>query len=97
MFNLQSGIRRQRFPNPVTPAQARRIEAQKAQNPDVDASKGLKSLGKGVGKHTSAVTGIEVDNLNRTVVSCSLDGKVKVCFSTRAAPLPSFWVKTTLT
>ena len=85
MFNLQSGIRRQRFPNPVTPAQARRIEAQKAQKPDSEPSKELVSVGKGVGKHTSAVTGIEVDNLNRTVVSCSLDGKVKVRFPTGAA------------
>ncbi|GAD95804.1 snoRNA binding protein [Paecilomyces variotii No. 5] len=29
------------------------------------------------GKHTKAVTGIMVDSLNRTVVSCGLDGRVK--------------------
>jgi U3 small nucleolar RNA-associated protein 21 len=29
-------------------------------------------------KHTKAVTGLMIDSLNRTVVSCSLDGKVKV-------------------
>ncbi|KAJ5624723.1 Small-subunit processome Utp21 [Penicillium lagena] len=28
-------------------------------------------------KHTKAVTGLMIDSLNRTVVSCSLDGKVK--------------------
>lgn len=28
-------------------------------------------------KHTKAVTGLMIDSLNRTVVSCGLDGKVK--------------------
>jgi hypothetical protein len=31
-------------------------------------------------KHTKSVTGLMIDSLNRTVVSCSLDGKVKVIF-----------------
>lgn len=29
-------------------------------------------------KHTKSVTGLMIDNLNRTVVSCGLDGKLKV-------------------
>lgn len=29
-------------------------------------------------KHTKSVTGLMIDNLNRTVISCGLDGKVKV-------------------
>lgn len=56
MYNLQSGLRRQRFP-PV-------------------ASKGNKSVASG---HTKAVTGLAIDSLNRNVVSCGLDGKLKVC------------------
>lgn len=29
-------------------------------------------------RHTKSVTGLMIDNLNRTVISCGLDGKVKV-------------------
>lgn len=37
-------------------------------------------LGKvAVSGHTKAVTGLAIDNLNRNVVSCGLDGKLKVC------------------
>lgn len=32
-------------------------------------------------KHTKSVTGLMIDNLNRTVISCGLDGKVKVSSS----------------
>jgi U3 small nucleolar RNA-associated protein 21 len=31
----------------------------------------------GTGKHTKPVTGLIVDSMNKTVVSCSLDGKIK--------------------
>lgn len=70
MFNLQSGLHRQRFPPPP-----------------VNTGKGAKGKPKTslaasdkvqASKHTKAVTGLAVDNLNRTVISCSLDGKVKV-------------------
>lgn len=30
--------------------------------------------------HTKAVTGLAIDSLNRTIVSCDLNGKVKVRF-----------------
>ena len=79
VFNMQSGIRRQRFPQPLTPAQARKVkmkhlssakESDELENP-------VRKYGLGEGRHTKDVTGLAVDGLNRTVVSCSLDGKIK--------------------
>lgn len=59
MFNMQSGLYRQSFPN-----------------------RGLKKAFKGNGaKHSKAVTGVAIDGLNQVVISCGLDGKVKVRFS----------------
>ncbi|KAE8411565.1 Utp21 specific WD40 associated putative domain-containing protein [Aspergillus pseudocaelatus] len=41
-------------------------------------SRGLKKASKGNGaKHSKAVTGVAIDGLNQTVISCGLDGKVK--------------------
>ncbi|KAF2398483.1 YVTN repeat-like/Quino protein amine dehydrogenase [Trichodelitschia bisporula] len=68
MFNLQSGIHRQRFPPKLTQTQAKRLKAQQGEL----SGSPIKS-----GKHTAAVTGVQVDSLNRTVVSCGADGKVK--------------------
>lgn len=65
MFNMQSGLHRQSFP-PRPP---------KSRNPKVQP------VDHSASKHTKAVTGLMVDNLNRTVISCGLDGKVKVCSS----------------
>ena len=31
----------------------------------------------GTGKHTKTITGIIVDSMNKFIVSCSLDGKIK--------------------
>jgi U3 small nucleolar RNA-associated protein 21 len=77
MYNLQSGMRRQSFPPRVTPAQARKAKIQQ-----------LKELEDGLyedpaprpelAKHTKAVTGLMVDSINTTVISCGLDGKLKV-------------------
>lgn len=83
MFNLQSGIHRQRYPARLTPAQARQLKlellhADDAMAPSNDTGK--KKFYRGQGKHTAAVTGLAVDNLNRTVISCGLDGKIKVCW-----------------
>ncbi|CAK7241069.1 MAG: rRNA-processing protein utp21 [Sporothrix thermara] len=96
MYNLQSGIHRQRFPSRLTPAQARQLKVQqqlrqadgvtqlqaKATMGGEDLSEAAKLLAggfrsPGAGRHTKAVTGIVVDNLNSVVVSCSLDGTVK--------------------
>lgn len=79
MFNLQSGQTRQKFPAPVTPQQAKQIREQLAQTDDIASA--MPSDGRkfwpGTGKHTKAVTGLVVDQMNKYVVSCSRDGKVK--------------------
>ncbi|KAI1324010.1 WD domain-containing protein [Xylariaceae sp. FL0255] len=80
MFNLQSGLHRQRFPSKLTPAQARQVKMQQARQADtvvqLQARESARFL-PGTGKHTKAVTGLVVDAMNHTVISCSLDGKVK--------------------
>lgn len=80
MYNLQSGVYRQRFPSKLTPAQARQLRLQQLRQVDdvvhFQAESG-KKFPAGTGKHTKAVTGIVVDAMNKTVVSCSLDGKIK--------------------
>ncbi|DAA77989.1 TPA_exp: Uncharacterized protein A8136_5692 [Trichophyton benhamiae CBS 112371] len=72
MYNLQSGIRRQSFPPRLTPAQAKKAKLQRLVDGDENELDKKKSA-----KHTKAITGIVVDSLNTTVVSCGLDGKVK--------------------
>lgn len=80
MFNLQSGIHRQRFPSRLTPAQARQLKLHQLRQ--ADAVQQLQAHSKvkfapGVGKHTKSITGIVVDSMNKLVISCSLDGTVK--------------------
>ncbi|KOS17816.1 U3 small nucleolar RNA-associated protein 21 -like protein [Escovopsis weberi] len=80
MYNLQSGVHRQRFPSKLTPAQARQLKMQQLRQADDVVqlqSEGSRKYPAGVGKHTKAVTGLVVDAMNKTVVSCSLDGKIK--------------------
>ena len=67
MFNLQSGMHRQRFPPKLTTATAKKLKEQLRVNGDEH---------KLVRGHTNTVTGIVVDNLNRTVLSTSLDGSI---------------------
>ncbi|KAF2133259.1 Utp21-domain-containing protein [Dothidotthia symphoricarpi CBS 119687] len=79
MYNLQSGQHRRRFPARLTPAEAKKykllqLQAEEDFGGDTGASK---KFGRGEGKHKGAVTGLTVDGLNRTVISCSDDGKVK--------------------
>lgn len=69
LFNLQSGLHRQSFPS--------RLPKSRAANARGSAAS---TVSPGNARHTKAVTGLMVDNLNRTVISCSLDGKVKVRF-----------------
>ncbi|KAG6250510.1 hypothetical protein E4U23_001365 [Claviceps purpurea] len=80
MFNLQSGHHRQRFPSKLTPSQARQVRLQQLRQADdvaqLQASTGAKFLA-GTGSHTKAVTGLVVDAMNKTIVSCSADGKIK--------------------
>ena len=78
MFNLQSGLLRQRFPARLTPTQAKRAKFQKASDAVIGISRSLRRFGPGEGKHSNAVSGLVVDGLNRIVISCGLDGKLKV-------------------
>lgn len=80
MFNLQSGQHRQRFPSKLTPAQAKKLKLEQLQalEAGVDGtSKPGKSFPRGMGKHKKAVTGIVVDSINKNIITCSLDGKIK--------------------
>ncbi|KAI0171794.1 WD domain-containing protein [Hypoxylon sp. FL1284] len=80
MFNLQSGLHRQRFPSKLTPAQARQLKLQQLRQADTVVQLQARSatgFAPGTGKHTQAVTGIVVDSMNKNVITCSLDGKVK--------------------
>lgn len=80
MYNLQSGQYRQRFPSKLTPAQARQLKTQQLRQADdvvqLQAANGSK-FPAGTGRHTKAITGIVVDSMNKMIVSCSLDGKIK--------------------
>lgn len=67
MFNMQSGLHRQSFPSRLSKPHGRKVQLEtNAAGLDGDA------------RHTKAVTGLMIDNLNRTIISCGLDGKVKV-------------------
>lgn len=79
MFNLQSGIHRQRYPAKLTPAQSRKLKLERieAGNSLLTHPSKVENFPPGVGKHRKAVTGILVDSLNKNIISCSLDGKVK--------------------
>ena len=80
MYNLQSGRHRQRYPSKLTPAQAKKLKIQQAQEADGTIqlhSASTKTFPLGLGKHKKPVTGLVVDSLNKNVISCSLDGKVK--------------------
>lgn len=80
MFNLQSGMHRQRYPSRLTPAQARQLKLHQLKQADAVQQLQARSnfnFPPGTGKHTKAVTGIVVDSMNKLVVTCSLDGTVK--------------------
>ncbi|KAI2477237.1 WD repeat containing protein 36 [Pyrenophora tritici-repentis] len=76
MYNLQSGQFRRRFPARLTPVEAKRYKLQQLQAQDV-ADDSPRKYAKGEGRHKGAITGLAVDGLNRTLISCSDDGKVK--------------------
>jgi U3 small nucleolar RNA-associated protein 21 len=81
MHNLQSGQHRQRFPSRLTPAEAKKLKLQQLQDEDDPFETTLQKspkFFKGQGRHKGAITGLAVDGLNRVVISCSDDGKVKV-------------------
>lgn len=81
MYNLQSGQHRRRFPTRLTQAEAKKLKLRQLHleesglNIDEETPPNYK---KGQGKHKGAITGVAVDSLNRVVISCGDDGKVKV-------------------
>ncbi|KAF2657992.1 Utp21-domain-containing protein [Lophiostoma macrostomum CBS 122681] len=80
MYNLQSGQHRRRFPTRLTPAEARKLKLQQLEAEDAIitiTSDPSPQFTKGQGKHKGAVTGLAVDSLNRLLISCGDDGKVK--------------------
>jgi len=80
MYNLQSGQLRRRFPTRLTPTEAKKFKLQQLQAHDDNNTEEFapRKFQKGEGRHRGAVTGLAVDSLNRTLISCSDDGKVKV-------------------
>jgi U3 small nucleolar RNA-associated protein 21 len=81
MHNLQSGQLRRRFPARLTLTEAKQYKLRQLQAEEaLDlADDSPRKFAKGEGKHKGAITGLAVDGLNRTLISCSDDGKVKVC------------------
>ncbi|KAF9696866.1 hypothetical protein EKO04_005071 [Ascochyta lentis] len=80
MYNLQSGQHRRRFPARLTPAEAKKYKLHQLQleeSTGFETDDSPRTFAKGEGKHKGAVTGLAIDGLNRTVISCSDDGKIK--------------------
>lgn len=67
MFNLQSGVHRQRFPARIKAGQAKQLKLGQL-HPEQAAR-----YQKG---HNDAITGVVVDSMNQTVISTGLDGQV---------------------
>ena len=76
MYNLQSGLHRQRFPTKLTKAQAQRLDQERARQV-MSNGEVKEQFTKGLGKHQTSVNGVEVDSLNRQVITCDTDGKLK--------------------
>lgn len=77
MFNMQSGLHRQHFPTRLTPAQAKQLRLDTEKRALEEEDDGGKKYYRGQGRHTSAVVGLGVDELNKTVISAGADGKIK--------------------
>lgn len=77
MHNLQSGQHRQRFPARLTPTQAKQLKLDMEKHGLVEEGDGKRTFYRGQGKHSCAVIGLAVDNLNKTVLSAGADGKIK--------------------
>ncbi|KAL2834532.1 Utp21 specific WD40 associated putative domain-containing protein [Aspergillus cavernicola] len=65
MFNMQSGQLRQSYPPPLAKNKFK-----------LDGGASTQQSGIAT-EHTKAITGLAIDSLNRSIVSCGLDGKVK--------------------
>lgn len=67
MYNLQSGIHRRKFPPQLTPAEVKQVRLRQLRSDTEMANRG----------HHGSVSGITVDALNQSMVSCSLDGSIR--------------------
>lgn len=77
MYNMQSGIHRQRYPARLTPMQAKQLRLDVVKHGLIEDDNGSKKFYRGQGKHAGPVVGLAIDNLNKTVVSAGADGRVK--------------------
>lgn len=77
MFNLQSGQHRQHFPARLTPMQAKQLKLDIAKHGLREETDGKKTFLRGQGRHSHAVVGLAVDEMNKTVISAGSDGRVK--------------------
>ncbi|QIW95758.1 hypothetical protein AMS68_001276 [Peltaster fructicola] len=77
MFNLQSGQHRQHFPARLTPMQAKQLKLDVVKHKLREESDGKRTFFRGQGRHSHAVVGLAVDEMNKSVVSAGSDGKVK--------------------
>lgn len=77
MFNMQSGMHRQRFPPRLTPLQAKQLRLDVEKHGLVEEGEGGKKFYRGQGKHSSAVVGLAIDSLNKTITSAAADGMIK--------------------
>jgi U3 small nucleolar RNA-associated protein 21 len=81
MYNLQSGQHRRRFPVRLKQAEVNKMRLEQLEAEDAVGtanSSAASKFAKGQGRHKAAITGLAVDSLNRVLVSCGEDGKVKV-------------------
>ncbi|ERF69345.1 hypothetical protein EPUS_08818 [Endocarpon pusillum Z07020] len=67
MYNLQSGMHRRKFPPKLTPAEVKQVRLRQLRSDTEMANRG----------HHGSVSGITVDALNQSMVSCSLDGSIR--------------------
>ncbi len=67
MYNLQSGIHRRKFPPKLSPVDIKQLRLHQLRNDTELADRG----------HHGSVSGIAVDALNQSMVSCSLDGSIR--------------------
>ncbi|PBP28582.1 WD domain-containing protein [Diplocarpon rosae] len=77
-FNLQSGQHHKRFPAKLNKTQSIKVKHQLQL--EAEGRLGAPKPGTfpiGLGKHRKSVTGVVIDQLSKTLISCSLDGKVK--------------------
>ena len=78
LYNLQSGMHRQRYPARLTPMQVKQLRLDVVKLGLIEEEdKKQRKFFRGQGRHGCAVVGLAFDALNKTIVSAGADGKVK--------------------